>query len=283
MKSKTKISIVFLALIIVSAQMVSCKKDSSSIENSASAAIVDNAVADSTSDSTLKKGLVAWYPFNGDTKDHSGHHNNVIYNTAIPTYGEGGKINTAYRFDGMSNYMEVANSNSLNPSRITLFALFKTKGYYQGACHANRIISKGHYDPDNGRYLLGYDDMYYYNYEGCLAPVVDSLENPYGTYGDGQASASGATAYLKYILPNKWYTLTYTYNGTYSKLYLNGRLVSTVKDSTTFTPNVTDVFFGRNEDPSYPYYFSGVIDEIRIYNRALLATEVQQLDYLVKH
>jgi hypothetical protein len=262
--------------------LFSCKKNDSQ-PAALQTSNVDDAIVDLTTDSTLSKGLVAWFPFNADTKDYSGHHNDVIYSTAQPVKGENGKINSAYKFDGVSSYMEVANSKSLNPAKITLFAFFKTKGYYQGICHANRIINKGHNDADYGRYLLGYDDNYYYNYEGCFEPVIDSLQNPYGTYGDGQATASGSTAFSKHILTNKWYTLTYTYNGTYSKLYLNGRLVSSTKASTNFTLNETNLFFGRNEDSNYPYYFNGVIDEIRIYNRALLSTEVQQLDYKVRH
>jgi hypothetical protein len=279
MKSKTHILTICGCILIT---LFSCKKDDSQPASSESSS-VDDAAVDLSSDSTLINGLVAWFPFNADTKDYSGHHNDVIYSTAQPVKGESGFINTAYKFDGVSSYMEVANSKSLNPSKITLFAFFKTKGYYQGRCHANRIINKGRNDQDYGRYLMGYDDMAYYNYQGCLSPVIDSLQNPYGTYGDGQGTASGATALSKYIQENKWYTMTYTYNGTYSKLYINGKLVSTVQKQTNFTPNATTLYFGRNEDPNYPYYFNGIIDEIRIYNRALLATEVQQLDYKVKH
>jgi hypothetical protein len=73
------------------------------------------------------------------------------------------------------------------------------------------------------------------------------------------------------------------YNGTESKLYLNGKLVSKAKGTTTFTPNETPVFFGRTQNSQYPYYFNGIIDEIRIYNRALNATEVAELNTITKN
>jgi hypothetical protein len=282
MKSKTRITIVCL-LMFASIQFLSCKKNSAGITNAAKASISDNAIADSTTDSTLTKGLIAWYPFNGDTKDHSGHHNNVIYNTASPVRGKAGIASTAYQFDGISSYMQVANSKLLNPSRITLFALFKTKGYYSGTCHYNRIINKGVNDGDYGRYVLGYSDQYYYNYEGCFEQVQENFENPFGSYGDGQATVAGATADSSYILKGRWYTLAYVYNGTESKLYLNGKLISIAKGTTTFTPNETPVFFGRTQDSQYPYYFNGIIDEIRIYNRALNATEVARLNTITKN
>ena len=282
MKSKTRITIVCL-LMFASIQFVSCKKNSSSVTALNSLGAVDNTVADTTTDSTLSRGLIAWYPFNGDTKDYSGHNNNVIFNNTTSTKGESGTANTAYQFDGINSYMQVANSNSLNPQKITLFALFKTKGFYQGTCHGNRLISKGTNDADYGRYALGYDDQPHYGYQGCLEPVIDSLENPYGSFGDGQATAAGTTAFSKYINEGKWTTLAYTYNGISSKLYVNGKLVSTAKKSTFFTPNTnTPIFFGRNEDAGYPYYFTGIIDEIRIYSRALKPTEMQALDSLTR-
>ena len=47
-----------------------------------------------------------------------------------------------------------------------------------------------------------------------------------------------------------------------------------------FTDNSSDLYIGKHEDPPYPYYFNGIIDEIRIYNRALPAGAVQQLSNL---
>jgi hypothetical protein len=281
MKSKTQITTICICLMLISITFFSCKKDSSNAL-SVNTENIENSVADPTTDS-LAKGLVGWYTFNGDILDHSGHHNNVVFNTAKPAKGKSGNANTAYQFDGISNYMQVNNSNSLNPQKITLFALFKTQGFYQGTCHGNRLISKGANDADYGRYALGYDDQPHYGYQGCEEPVIDSLENPYGAFGDGQATASGVTGFSKFIHKGKWSTLTYIYNGTYSKLYVNGILISSVKKSTSFTPNSnTPIFFGRNQDPSYPYYFNGIIDEIRIYNRALSTIEVQELDALTK-
>lgn len=254
MKSKTKISIVFLALIIVSAQMVSCKKDSSSIENSASAAIVDNAVADSISDTSL----IAWYTFdNGDLSDHSGNGNNIVFCNAQTTSGKKGTPRSAYLFNGKGNYMQVPNSTSLNPSsQISFAVLFKPKGFY--SVNTTRIFMKGMDDQSDGDYYAGY------NSDGTL----------YGTYGNNQYQSAGVSSPVNSIQLNNWYKLVYTYNGTVAKLYINNKLVSKVTESAVFTPNTFPLRIGKTGRTDFPYYFNGVIDEIRIYNVGLTASQV---------
>jgi len=85
----------------------SCNKDGV-IQSQAHATVANNVRA--------KDNLVAWYTFDGDIKDHSGNGNDVTFNNAKPTAGKGGTSNTAYLFNGTSNYMSVPNSASLNPS-----------------------------------------------------------------------------------------------------------------------------------------------------------------------
>ncbi len=49
-----------------------------------------------------------------------------------------------------------------------------------------------------------------------------------------------------------------------------------------FTANTNDLFIGRLDASQYPFWFNGVIDEIRIYERALCETEVKVLSNLKK-
>ena len=107
--------------------------------------------------------------------------------------------------------------------------------------------------------------------------MATRYENFYGTYGDAGGAAAGVNDDGEDVRLNHWYSIVYTYDGSHSKIYVNGILVSEVTKSTTFNANLNPLFLCRNEDPNYPYYFNGIVDEIRIYNRALKATEVQQL------
>src|SRR5882757_3465859 len=104
MKTKTQTIAIALCFATLLMQFISCKKDETAVTVKNNAAGITNAVADSTS---LAKGLVAWYTFNGDVLDHSGHNNNIIFNSALQTKGKAGLPKSAYIFDGTSSYMQV--------------------------------------------------------------------------------------------------------------------------------------------------------------------------------
>lgn len=264
---------ILLTLLIITA--AGCKKDAS-VNKSVSNIKANDQVNESIN---LASGLVAWYPFNGNTLDSSGNGNDVIFNSAVPTKGKNGLIKNAYLFDGTSSFMKVANSVSINPSSaITLYALIKPKGFYQGACHGNRVISKGYNDYAYGRYDLGFDDAVYYNFNHCNQVVQTQFQKFYGTYGNGQAGAPVIGGYANtYIKVNNWYKVTCTFGNGVGKIYINGVQKGSFAQNILFTPNSNDLFFGRNEDVSYPYYFNGIIDEIKIFNRALSKAEVAAL------
>ncbi|MEP6465366.1 MAG: LamG domain-containing protein [Parafilimonas sp.] len=271
MKAKILISFRLLVAVAFLFEIPSCQKDAAS--SSANSLNQSNLVA-----SAIDPSLVAWYKFNGDTKDYSGYHNDVIFSNAKSVRGRNGKDNNAYYFNGYSSYMEVKNSPSLNPAKaVTLVAVVYPTGFYQGECHYNRIMQKSFDDFTNGRMELAFSDQPYYNYEGCDAEVSADHETFYGSYGNS-SNATGASATAYYIKPDRWYSLIYTFDGTISNLYIDGVLRATSDQPTTYTPNTDDLLIGKTLNPDFPYWFTGVIDAIRIYNRALTTQDVQNLN-----
>ena len=234
----------------------------------------------------ITNGLVAWYNFNGgNLNDSSGHNNNIIFNNATPTFDRLGNAGNAYLFDGSSSYMEVANSSSINPNNITLFAIVKVNGFYHGSCHGNVIINKGSTDAVNGFYSLRFNDSSIRGATSCT-PIPDTVnEFFYGSYGNdipvGAATGAGWDS-LK-IQKGEWYTLAFTYDGATAKFYLDGALVNTASNTVPFNPNSDDLFFGKTQFSTFPYYFNGAIDEIRIYNRAVDGPQIAELTKLKKH
>ncbi|MBU1997845.1 MAG: LamG domain-containing protein, partial [Candidatus Omnitrophica bacterium] len=76
---------------------------------------------------------------------------------------------------------------------------------------------------------------------------------------------------------NKWYHAAGTYDGTTVRLYLNGVLHDSGV-STLDSPSVDDIRIGvYAESHGTPRFFDGLIDDFRIYNRALTAAEVARL------
>lgn len=230
----------------------------------------------------LTSGLVAWYSFNGGSlNDSSGYQNNITFNNATPTTDRYGRPNNAYLFNGSSSYMEVPNSPSLNPDNITMYAIIKINGFYTGTYHLNQVFVKG-YNYADGQYALNFCDT-----PRTPGTNVDtSLEYVDGNYGDNAAQNNTDISIgyrsASHVSAGNWYKVAFTFDGLIGKLYLNGVLVGTRSSTTSFTPNTTNLQIGTNMDPStlYPYWFNGVIDEIRIYNRALPAQAIVQLSNL---
>jgi len=254
--------------------LASCQKENSSSQTILSTSATDNGIQSLPVDSSL----VAWYPFHhGQLVDKSGYGNRIVFCSATPVASRSGLDSGAYYFDGVSSYMMVNNSPSLNPpSFITLAALIKPMGFYQGKCHGNRVLNKELNDYDKGRILLGFDDEPYLN-NGCDKPVHNNREFFVGSYGNGGATASGARDTDR-IRTDTWYNLVYTYDGSISRLYVNGKLKAAINSPTSFDANNLPLYIGKTQDPSFPYYLTGIIDEIRIYNRALSSDEILGLN-----
>lgn len=159
--------------------------------------------------------------------------------------------------------------------------------FYQDQCHGNQIFSKGYPHVINGVYQLNFFPLTNRNGSGVCSPSVDTTKEIFGggfeddypqDYGAGTPGTSLSDSVN--IQKNQWYTVVFTYDGTTLRFYVNGALASSIRNShpITFTPNSYDILIGKHENPQYPYYFNGVIDELRIYNRAINNQEVGYLD-----
>jgi gliding motility-associated-like protein len=220
----------------------------------------------------LNLGLVAYYPFNGNANDQSGNNNNPIFNNATLTADRFGNPNSAYYFNGVDNYMRIPNSPSINPvGQISICAWVKVMGFYQGQCHGNNIVMKGDADYLTGNYMIRYDDYAYTNGQNCSNPVPDiNHENFYGIQ-----TIIPAGGYIPFIQTSQWYSVVYTCDGNTAKIYVNCELkASGPANGITFS-NGYDLFLGRMNHPQFPYWFNGVMNEVRIYNRALNIDEVK--------
>jgi len=211
-------------------------------------------------------GLVLYMPFNGNANDASGNSNNgTTYNTVLTT-GVDGTANSAYAFNGTTSYINVPNSASLNPSYISLCAWVNAQ---DAPSHNPDIIRKSTYaDGSNEQYLLRMNTTSGYPQAG----VKVGTSCAYGATNWNFCSPSSA------VPLSSWHFLVATYDGTNIDVYIDGVLAGSTPSSTP-GPIMTcgsDLRIGLAWS-SYPDYFQGSIDEVRIYNRALSACEVMNL------
>ncbi|RLJ00337.1 MAG: hypothetical protein DRP06_02095, partial [Candidatus Aenigmatarchaeota archaeon] len=166
-----------------------------------------------------------------------------------------GKFGKALEFDGSNNYVDCGNGESLNIiDAITIEAWFNRDTLDTSTWTA--ILSK---EAGNTGYELqfrkGTNDIGFQFYGG----------------GAWRFSPEYTTS------PNVWYHAVGTFDGSYLRLYINGKEVT---PATSFTGSIVSstnpVCMGNN--PSFTdRRFNGTIDEVRIYNRALSAEEISDL------
>jgi hypothetical protein len=257
---KNLISLFIIVLIIISCIQFGCKKD----ETTAPGGLA----------TVSTKGLVAYYRFNGNANDESGNGNNgTVYGSTLTT-NKFNQMNKAYNFNGNSNYIQIPNDSSLQPtSALTVSALIFPKGFYFGWCQGNSIIGKGG-DGDIGFYGLGYDDN---NRDGSKCNSFDPSKEKFQFtihFADGTLVGVVSNTFVQL---NTWYFVIGTYDGNSMNIYVNGILENTISVTKVLGSNNKDVYIGRFCYPSYPYWVNGVLDDIRIYNRSLTSDEIQAL------
>ncbi len=277
---KTSLAAVLLYSIIIahSVGLSSCKKEIVNdttfiLKNDTTIVIKNDTTYVPDSVYNITDGLVAYYNFNGgNLNDSSGYGNNIVFNSsATPAVDRFGRANNAYSFDGASSYMTVNNASSLNPNNtITMMAIIKINGFYGGSCGLNQILGKG-VDFNKGNYAMRFGDFIT---NSCSISPNANQE----TFNVGYASANLGALDSPFIKTGVWYNLIFTYDGFEAKCYLNGELKKTWTTFSDYQNNSNNLYIGAYEGlPSYPYYFNGVIDEIRIYNRDLPYGAIREL------
>ncbi len=204
----------------------------------------------------LNDGLVAYYPFNGDAKDASGNGNDGTVNGATLIEDRFGKKESAYNFDGKS-YIDLG--SNIHDKFFTVAAWVKPSLITSGR---HSIVSSRESNNSTGKINEGF-----------------VLALPEGT--NGKARIWIKTGTWKYIddgmiLKNDWYFLLASFDGSVLKLFRNGVLVA--ENNITGTLNTSPEHTVIGARASFDkYFFNGKIDDVRIYNRALSESEIQQL------
>ena len=89
-----------------------------------------------------------------------------------------------------------------------------------------------------------------------------------GTAGGPRSASMGSALTL-----NQWSHLAVVFDGSQARFYVNGGLTSTAPLAATLTARGTPLRVGA--DINTQQFFKGSLDEVRVYDRALTASEVQ--------
>jgi glucose/arabinose dehydrogenase/PKD repeat protein len=200
---------------------------------------------------------VAAYGFDEPTgttmTDASGRGNNGTRSGATPTVA--GRFGGALSFDGVDDRVTVPDSDSLDlTTGMTLEAWVRPAAL-------GSVWRTTHFKVRTGGGGLVYGQ--YAHNRTSLVPISEAL------IAGGLRNVSGPPA-----LPlNQWSHLATTYDGSTMRMYVNGTLAGSTLVSGAITTSTGELWIGGN--PIWAEWFSGLIDEVRVYDRALSAAELQ--------
>jgi uncharacterized protein (TIGR02145 family) len=215
-------------------------------------------------------GLVGWWPFNGNANDESGNGNHGTVNGATLAADRFGNVGKAYSFDGSGRNI-AASCNGFSTGERTISLWFYGNDIGQG---------------NSGRGLIGYGGNGNCG-TSCLIVVDNAAQGGNNYEISGHCNNQAVLFNYGQIHPNNlWKNWIITVSNSGTSFFIDGQLV---KSDPTFInqtyTNGKSLFFGTGIffDGINSYYdsnvmpFNGLLDDIAIYNRALSASEVQQL------
>jgi hypothetical protein len=200
-------------------------------------------------------GLVGWWPFNGNANDESGNGNNGTVNGATLTTDRFGNANKAYSFDGVNDYIEVSDNNSLDINgsiTISVWINPTTLGSY-------RLVDK---------VSVNFGGAYGFDFSSSsLTP--NNIDRLRYLNGGEQSLPFGLTT-------NQNFNIIVVYNQIDLKYYINGVLNNSIPKTGLANNNNNPLRFGANSLLN-GNWFNGVLDDIGIWNRALSQQEISDL------
>lgn len=220
-------------------------------------------------------GLVGWWPFNGNANDESGNGNNGIVNGSALTTDRFGITNSAFNFNGTSDYIEIFDDNSLDLTNQYTFSIWVKIPDYSLNTNQNApqrtMLGKPRTQSGSGysfRAIEGLDfgtgnSLAYNSSWNTTGPVVNG-----GLYS------------IDTLNINTWTNLVFTYDGSNANLFENGVLVNSMSVTFSLINSTQSLFFGKeflNNDNSLNRWFKGTLDDIGIWNRALTQQEINDL------
>jgi hypothetical protein len=203
--------------------------------------------------------LVSWWMFDegqGSTAYDSAGNNDGTVNGAAWTTGQ---VNGALDFDGSNDYVSVPHDPTLDITgdiTIAAWILFERAGAYEG------IVTKC---VGSGSQNVPYDFR------------THNISQPQLAFVRADAIGHERVYSTEFIPTGQWHHVLVRVENKVPDFYIDGLITGKYKDVVfTMTPtgNTKPVLIGRRDDG---LYFDGLIDDVRIYDRALSGEEIWEV------
>lgn len=202
--------------------------------------------------------IIRFTPSSTSVVDNSGNANSISLTQATAAAGKDGQ---ALSFNGTAAYATAVDAASLKPTAAISYGGWV---YVPSAPASNQsILEKG-----TATSTAGYGLYVTSEKKFCLGIKTA------GGYEQGAGSV---------VTVGKWHHVMVTYDSTTPKLYVDGNLqtlasgtgCTLTQNTGAITQDTSALYLGARSSPSQ--FFSGRLDDMRVYNRALKAAEVSLL------
>ena len=208
----------------------------------------------------LDEGLVAYFPFDGDSSDHGPSSFPTVDSAVSYTTDRDGRDGQAGRFDGSNSYVQATTDFMFSTeSELTWMAWVNWDS--TGVTQYPTVVRLHHGEC------------------GGAEAAITSVRNEPSTLdvlGRMFNECSGGSGSSGTLQPSIWHHVAVVHNGSDTSLYIDGIEVSNDPFDATVSLTSTgtvDIGFGVAADT----YFDGSIDEVRIYSRALTSSTIAAL------
>jgi len=206
-------------------------------------------------------GLVGYWSFTGNANDASGNNHHGTVNGATLTTERFGNANGAYSFDGVNDYIAIAPSSLVDNETAATLSFWLKRGV----------------DDDYGLPI-------HTGNQGRIQTSVskDSVAVGVTTNSNFDGSAPSEFGVSCYLIQTQWNHVVLRYDGANKTLqiYLNGELKKqTFAEGNIWAAQGCYLAFGVYYLFGTPHhgYYKGILDDVRLYKRALTGAEIQSL------
>ena len=212
-------------------------------------------------------GLVAWYPLDGFASDAGTYQLDGALEGPAVAEDRHGNPYGALSFDGVDDRVSIPHSDLTNPSVLTLSVWFKDSDFSNSDGQQSQLISK--------REFTGWGNAYEF---GIGYPINAFPETP-TIYSNFSVNGNHTIFHASdSIVENHWHQAVYSHGDDSLFIYLDGeRVLAQTSPGPLPTNNELPTWFGGRPGDNGRNFYSGLLDDIGIWNRVLSDEEVLAL------
>lgn len=231
--------------------------------------IIVTIIVPSTFAGNLSDGLVGYWNFDGNTEDSSGNKYDGEVNGNV-TYGPGkfGQTISIENEDKLKNYVAITNSvdiqlTSTNKYTVSLYVR-PSRTRIGELAWPQDILYHGLFGSSWASWFLGIGG----------GELNANLKPDHFVFGVREANNGFYTGVVAKAFAGVWSHVSIIFDINVLKLYINGVKIDSIMAKLPYDCN-EKLYIGGN--PGVPTCYIGLIDDLRIYNRALNENEIIQL------